>query len=177
MKIRNDYVSNSSSSSFIVIEGEPEKVNVPSYSDWDPLILPTDEGCYKFGWQIEDYNDFWSKLNWCAIMIGEILAAKKDGYFEDKENDNDWMKARNAELRKMFDKVDGYVKLLKDVCRKEFNIEFEIEFDEDRLYAYIDHQSGPFEDSSNLEMFDSYDDLYTFLASPNSYIHCDNDNH
>ena len=110
-------------------------------------------------------------------MIGELQNAQKDGWYDEKENDNELTKKYKAENRKMFKKTDGYLALLKEVCKNEFNIEFKIDLNEDRLYAYIDHQSGPFENPDNLEMFESYDKLHTFLASEDSYIHCDNDNH
>ena len=69
--------------------------------------------------------------------------------------------------------------MLKDVCAEKFNLKIALktEFDEDEKYAYyIDHQSSVIE-GQNMDMFQSKDTLYRFLAdSENSYIQGGNDN-
>jgi len=65
MKIRTGFVSNSSSSSFIVINNSGTRVH-PPFSD--RLYIDMTSGEYEFAWQIEDYNDFNSKFNWCYII-------------------------------------------------------------------------------------------------------------
>ncbi len=67
MKVRNGFVSNSSSSSFIVI-GTKEPVH--PYSDSDPVFIVPDDcgGTTEFGWEIKDHYDFGSKLNWCYLQ-------------------------------------------------------------------------------------------------------------
>ena len=89
MKIRNDFVSNSSSSSFIVIN-DTNKIypDVQDYhTEYDPLMLPTDEygGECCFGWEFEKYRSFWSKLNWCAILITQM-----EMYLNMSEEDKKW---------------------------------------------------------------------------------------
>lgn len=60
MKIRNGFVSNSSSSSFIVI------------SSRGSIVKPTEiyifEGNYEFGWGVVKYKSVEDKINWCLLM-------------------------------------------------------------------------------------------------------------
>ena len=66
MKTRTDFVSNSSSSSFIVIGGANYS-NINWYGD--TITLPTYKGCSCFGWEFEKHYDFFSKLNFCALLV------------------------------------------------------------------------------------------------------------
>lgn len=177
MKTRFDYVSNSSSTSFIVIE-KCADINDKRYHYDEPLILPNEYGCCEFGWQDARYDDFLSKLNWCAIILNEIHQAKNDTRtFEIDESDASWYTNAKRKMITFCENYDKYVNMLIGVCKKHFNLEIKLNFDEDRLFFYIDHQSGVFEKPENVKMFESEDTLYTFLASPHSYIQCGNDNY
>lgn len=174
MKIRIDYVSNSSSSSFIVINNtNKEDLNFGG----EKVYVPCDKGTYKFGWAFKTYKDFWSKLNWCAIMLAEIHTFK-DRKLEITEDTPDWEKdliSREIYWKKNYSKI---LRMLKKVCLEKFNLNVELSMQNiDELYAYIDHQSNLIEEPKNAEMFDSDSKLYNFLVSKDSYIQGGNDNY
>lgn len=184
MKIRNDFVSNSSSSSFIVIN-YTNKIypDIRDYhTEYDPLILPTGEhgGEYCFGHEFEEYRNFWSKLNWCAILITQM-----EMYINMSEDDKKWY--TDCEYsKKMYERrlafsnehFEEYKNMLIDVCKSEFNLHVDVmSYNEaDRMFAYIDHQSDIFENPDNARMFKSNDELIYFLTSYDSYIRTGNDN-
>lgn len=174
MKIRIDYVSNSSSSSFIVISNtNKEDLNFGG----EKVYVPCMKGTYEFGWAFKTYKDFWSKLNWCAIMLAEIHSFK-DCKLEITEDTPDWEKdliSREMYWKKNYSKI---LRMLKKVCLEKFNLNVELSMQNiDELYAYIDHQSNLIEAPKNAEMFDSASKLYNFLASKDSYIRGGNDNY
>lgn len=72
MKIRNGFVSNSSSSSFIVISEDESTYRPPTLS---ANFFIGDDGRNDFGWQDERYWDFESKLNFAFL---QAKAASED---------------------------------------------------------------------------------------------------
>lgn len=77
MKARRGFVSNSSSSSFVVIpENYQPKVNedygklamafaFSDCDDWNGIFI---DGESQFGWQVREYHDFESKWNWLVLQ-------------------------------------------------------------------------------------------------------------
>lgn len=164
MKIRSGFVSNSSSSSFIVI-GCKTKV-IPDHTS--VLTVPDDfGGKLDFGWEVEDSFDFGSKLNFAYLQ---------SQYLHDREDD--------PLLKQALEVTQGHsniqLKMIEDVLKEEMGVKeivwnFTIDEYGDISEGSIDHQSAAGE-GSNIEMFESKDALARFLFSPDSKIHTCNDN-
>lgn len=166
MKTRNDFVSNSSSASFVVItDSGSERVPLPGNAY---AVPDADIGESEFGWQTERYSDFGAKLNWCAIILRSKREQEK--YDTPDETLEECVKKpwfRSAEMEKTFMKVCSGAGL---------QVELKPETEESDFECYIDHQSNVGEEPDNARMFRSEKALRDFLFNDGSYIDCSNDN-
>jgi len=165
MKIRNGFVSNSSSSSFIVISpitGGDYLTRLRKMYAGDVLVVDKNFGSHKFGWENEEYYDLGSKVCFAFIQAEYLV---RDYYGEQtREKGMKWMKM-----------LESVIKDKMQVTEVVWNITTEYgEKAEGKDYAYIDHQSASYE-GENTEMFESEEALANFLFG-GSYIKTGNDN-
>ena len=157
MKERINYVSNSSSSSFVVIPDDL-KIDKANY-DYNKIALTFpffengeewcglfDDGQLKFGWEWEKYRDFESKWNWLVLQA--------------------------------FYGGDEYIKIINDYLKgihENLKIDWSaVEQKEDSIEAYIDHQSV--DAKSTFEKVKEIG-IDEFLLNEECYIQNGNDNY
>ena len=75
MKIRNGFVSNSSSTAFVVIDNSGELYNFRS-DDGDILVVGK-RGKTEFGWEQEVSKDIYSKINFAYLQAFEYSNNKQ----------------------------------------------------------------------------------------------------
>ena len=163
MKIRSGFVSNSSSSSFIVIgeSGVEEEIKRLRglYGGRENLVVTPDLGCHQFGWEETTYGQFWDRVFFAWIQAKEMQKPRAKG------GHPEWMK--------MLERV---LKMKLKVKKIFWNVSTESAPKgkwED--WCYIDHQSSAVE-GANIGMFEGETELVNFLFSPASYIEGGNDN-
>lgn len=172
MKIRSGFVSNSSSSSFIVIRdsngGDRMDELKNKYKD-TVLIVDNNFGNINFGWEDEVYRDFGSKL---------IFAFLQSSYLIDNFNNitDSLIVSENCKCGKM------WMGMIEDVVKENLgvsNIKWELSIHYNDVngkpHAYIDHQSASYE-GKNTSIFKNKDLLKSFLFNEYSYIETGNDN-
>lgn len=151
MKYRIGLVSNSSSSSFIIIDKNSHYEAANDAEIFNHTLVITPNFCnMKFGWENVIYD------SWREKLIFSYLQAKY-------VNNQQWLD------------------MINDVMCEHLgikNIKWNINIDDYcswNTYAYIDHQSASYE-GKNIEMFENKDVLKNFIFRRNSYIQGGNDN-
>jgi len=155
MKTRNGFVSNSSSSSFIVIENHNDAnyiKNLRKAYTGTPLIVDYQFGHTEFGWGPDEFSDVGTKIIFAYLQ-----------YLYVKDNHPEWL----VMLEKVI--TDNL-----EVTSIEWKID--LEYHENGDFAYIDHQSNS-ADGENTDMFNGEDYLARFLFNSKSNITLDNDNY
>lgn len=168
MKIRNGFVSNSSSSSFIVLskKGSPEK---PEMFGLDSLEVPGKfGGITEFDWSTFWSNDIGTKLNFLILQAQEYA---NDPYIEEENRDP-------TKLNLILDTLKEYLKV------DEINIHFTKDFDWDEderedpedVWAMIDHQSLFSQGTPIPEGLFTKEGILNFIFNPESKLLMGNDN-
>lgn len=153
MKVRSGFVSNSSSSSFIVIGNSGEDCSKwlsqtikRCLDDGSPAPYCIGKnGETEFGWSVETHSDVHSRINFAYLQA------------RDREPNG------SAFMQMLFEAI-------KEATGRLPTVDAEIQKD-----GYIDHQSSSSE-GQNIEMFDDIDTLKRFLFDDSSYIETGNDN-
>ena len=151
MKIRSGFVSNSSSSSFIVIDNSGKYCSLPFDLD-NGLLVVGDNGCCEFGWEETTYDSIYDRINFTYLQT-------------DCGEDFNRLKMLEDVLKQQ---VKGLTKII-------WNISYKYPSKDGKIHGYIDHQSARCE-GQNMEMFKSNETLRDFIFGRGSYIQGGNDN-
>jgi hypothetical protein len=150
MKIRKGFVSNSSSSSFVVIDTSKGFIS-PSALKNPTLVVDGNLGETEFGWGADVLYDYGSRI---------IFAYLQTTY------------AKNPEWLEMLEDVIKGNSKVKEII---WNVTETYDSPDGKTWAYIDHQSSAAE-GMNTEIFDDADKLKDFIFGKDSKIVLDNDN-
>ncbi len=169
MKKRLQFVSNSSSSSFVIISHREPQLPTPLYTD-KLIVDGRNAETVEFGWGPDTINCRESRLVFAWLQASYLSRVwnpdlKKYEYGRSAE-----MHMLEEVLKEVYQVEEVEWRLSTEFCWKEEDRDPEITYG-----CYIDHQSSASE-GENLEIFNDEDTLRQFLFSPGSCIELDNDN-
>jgi len=166
MKIRNGFVSNSSSSSFVCVGRKISTNFIKKFDEYVDTMGVLDVhkifGTKEFGWDPEKYYDLGSKVLWAFYQ--SQYAEPKRNYNENSIYSNQYLSMLEKVLVKNIPSIKAFI---WPSSWNDWNSE---------QHGYIDHESNASE-NQNMEIFDSDEILEKFLFSEDSYIQTDNDNY
>ena len=170
MKIRNGFVSNSSSSSFTVSNVRMGYDMIqPTRND---IYIIGNEGETEFGWGEYAIRDVHSRINWAFIQAAYLIKQDK------KPEDIFCIRTMPLKYNKSCREMNMLLDLIKENSKiKEVSSNITQKWEsKNKKYGYIDHQSASYE-GVNLEIFKSKESLRDFIFGRDSIIFLDNDNH
>jgi len=157
------FETNSSSCHSICVKKGMELNNIPYVDTSGNIEIPSGE----FGWEINSYDDFYSKAAYLAIYI------------------RDWSDNNLEKFKELFESIIkeftgcetiSYEDKFWDTEIREYEYEGTKRTYKSKLgEGYIDHQSV--EDNDLDYLFDYIELMKVFLFSSQSVLHTDNDNH
>jgi len=150
MKIKLSFVSNSSSTSFIVIKKDNLKTWLPCLEN-NVLVVDSSFGTTEFGWGPAVIDDIESKI---------IFSYLQTLYSENNEH-----KQLLDNLLKDYGNIDRIIWKIKNDHNSDYDYPH---------VGYIDHES---QYPNNSQMFLNKEALRDFIFGKNSYIYLDNDNY
>ena len=150
MKLRTDFVTNSSSSNYVVI-GKSGKLELEGTYKGRPFDIG-EEGHSEFGWEVRKYKSVYDRINFAALQV-------------------------MGEERYSHSKNMLYALIKKHTGATEVNCILSDKYNPPGgcIWGYIDHQSTIAE-GENTEIFASKETLKSFLFDEDSYIQGGNDN-
>lgn len=179
MKLRNGFISNSSSSSFVVFGDTFEEENIPedtfvqtSLNNYE-ITLPIVQADKEFGWDIIRYKGILTKLNFaiCQVYYTAITNYECENNTIIDFRDKNPCGERESLLRKAIE--NNFRKTHGENCNLKIIINLALIGGFNG--AYIDHGSSAVE-NKNVEIFDSIEKMEDFLFNANTYIQGNNSN-
>lgn len=166
MKVRSGFVSNSSSSSFVVINDNDKSDHdeIVSYFQKNPNpVFPLKDGHREFGWDFLEYVSWKSKLNFAMI---QALYSLKDGNTRHWNMFLEYLQSVGVPEESVCVSRDRYFGELPETVNCTLD-------DEDSYY--IDRASTVVNGECT-EIFESPENLKDFIESQDSSLFTGNDN-
>lgn len=146
-------------------------------------IYPNEEGNVvleggEFGWEVEVYNDAYTKANYVAVMILLLQSSKEDfktredksvfKYYTLPEFADENYEICKSNFEEVIKEQTGCNEIIYN-CTQDYSSKY------GKIWSYIDHQS--FEDASDAKWLLNKEQIKDFIFNPKSTLHTDNDNH
>lgn len=165
MKIRTGFVSNSSSSSFLVI-GASGNYDHEFYKSriGKGIEFNGESSTVEFGWGPETIYDVESRINFAYLQTLANTDPTSVIFINSLDGEKTWLDL----LEKVIKNYTGATDIIWGITDNSDV--------KDKTFGQIDHQSSAYE-GENTQIFESEEVLKRFLFDVESKIELDNDNH